>query len=89
MLGVALAGCGGGNGDAQSSKDASAVQRQAKSESPAALRAQLEGCATGDRFAGAVLVARSGEVIFNGAYGSADREDEIPNTLATRFASGR
>lgn len=88
VLGVALAGCGGGNEDAQSPQDASAVQRQAKSESPAALRAQLGRCATGDRFAGAVLVARSGEVIFNGAYGLADREDEIPNTPATRFRIG-
>jgi CubicO group peptidase (beta-lactamase class C family) len=40
------------------------------------------------RFAGAILVARGQERIFAGAYGMADRERGIPNTLSTRFRNG-
>lgn len=41
-----------------------------------------------DRFSGAVLVARQGQPIFAQAYGLADRESGIPNTLQTRFRVG-
>ncbi len=41
-----------------------------------------------DRFTGAVLVARNGEVIFDRAYGLANREWEIPNTPETHFRIG-
>jgi D-alanyl-D-alanine carboxypeptidase len=41
-----------------------------------------------DRFSGAVLVAKNGQVLFSGAYGLADRERGIPNTVATRFRIG-
>jgi CubicO group peptidase (beta-lactamase class C family) len=44
--------------------------------------------AAADRFSGAVLVAKDGEVLFDKAYGLADREQEIPNTLQTRFRIG-
>jgi len=36
-------------------------------------------------FSGAVLVARRGQVIFEKAYGQAQREPEIPNRVTTRF----
>ncbi len=36
-------------------------------------------------FSGAVLVSRNGKVIFQRAYGMADTEAKIPNTLDTRF----
>jgi D-alanyl-D-alanine carboxypeptidase len=36
-------------------------------------------------FAGAVLVARRGEVIFENAYGEATREPSTPNRVTTRF----
>jgi D-alanyl-D-alanine carboxypeptidase len=52
----------------------------------AALRKRLEDEAASDRFAGAVLVAKQGKPIFAQAYGLADREHNIPNTLQTRFS---
>lgn len=44
--------------------------------------------AAAGRFSGAILVARDEERIFAGAYGLADREKNIPNTLTTRFRLG-
>jgi CubicO group peptidase (beta-lactamase class C family) len=44
--------------------------------------------AAANRFTGAVLVAKDGEVVFREAYGLADREREIPNTVQTRFRIG-
>jgi CubicO group peptidase (beta-lactamase class C family) len=40
------------------------------------------------RFSGAVLIGRGRERLFAGAYGLADRESGIPNTLSTRFHNG-
>jgi D-alanyl-D-alanine carboxypeptidase len=54
----------------------------------AALRQRLETGAQEGRFAGAVLVARDGRTLFEGAYGMADRERTIANTLDTRFRIG-
>jgi D-alanyl-D-alanine carboxypeptidase len=42
----------------------------------------------GERFSGAVLVARNGKTVFAQAYGLADREKKTPNTLKTRFRLG-
>ena len=44
--------------------------------------------AAADRFSGAVLVTRHGEVLFSDAVGLADRDGAIPNTLQTRFRIG-
>ena len=52
----------------------------------AALRKRLEDETASDRFAGAVLVAKQGKAIFAQAYGLADREHSIPNTLQTGFS---
>jgi D-alanyl-D-alanine carboxypeptidase len=41
-----------------------------------------------DKFSGDVLIARSGKIVFQKAYGLADREKHIPNTLDTRFRIG-
>src|ERR1051325_7154746 len=58
----------------------------------AALRAKLEADANADRFAGTALVARleNGQprVLFQGAYGLADREKAVPNVIDTRFRIG-
>jgi D-alanyl-D-alanine carboxypeptidase len=54
----------------------------------AALRAKLDKDSTADRFAGAVLLAKNGKPIFTGAYGMADRDKKIPNTLSTKFRIG-
>jgi D-alanyl-D-alanine carboxypeptidase len=57
-----------------------------KTQLVAALRERLRNEASADRFAGAVLVADQGKPIFAQAYGLADREHNIPNTLETRFS---
>jgi len=54
----------------------------------AALRKKLEQDTAAGRFAGAALVAKDGKPIFAEAYGLADREHKIPNTLLTRFRIG-
>ncbi|MBG0566705.1 serine hydrolase domain-containing protein [Actinoplanes aureus] len=41
-----------------------------------------------ERFAGAVLVCRRDETILADAYGLADREQDIPNLVSTRFRNG-
>jgi len=54
----------------------------------AALRARLDKATAVDRFAGAVLVTRNGKTLFSGAYGLADRDKKVANTLDTRFRVG-
>jgi hypothetical protein len=64
------------------------ISRLTESEAIAAVKAQVEKNAAADRFAGTVLVAKNGTVLFSGADGLADREKKIPNTLDTRFRIG-
>jgi CubicO group peptidase (beta-lactamase class C family) len=52
---------------------------------PAAMDAYLQAYARSGNFAGYVLVEKSGRVIFEKAYGLANRERRIPNAAATRF----
>src|SRR5208282_5473121 len=54
----------------------------------AALRTQLEKDVAADKFSGTVLVAKEGKPVFAEAYGLADREKKISNTLDTRFRIG-
>jgi D-alanyl-D-alanine carboxypeptidase len=63
-----------------------ALPHMSKTQLVAALRERLRNEASADRFAGAVLVADQGKPIFAQAYGLADREHNIPNTLQTRFS---
>jgi D-alanyl-D-alanine carboxypeptidase len=62
--------------------------RTTESEALAALRAKLAKESAADRFAGAVLVAHHGKPVFQEAYGLADREKKVPNSLSTRFRIG-
>ncbi|HEX8125897.1 MAG TPA: serine hydrolase domain-containing protein [Allosphingosinicella sp.] len=65
--------------------------RPAKLALPALARAIDERAASRaaeDRFAGAVLVARRGKVLFQKAYGLADRESRRPNRVDTQFRFG-
>ncbi len=57
-------------------------------ELTASLRKRLEVALSADEFSGAVLIARDGKPIFAQAYGLADREHHIPNSLKTRFRIG-
>lgn len=53
-----------------------------------ALRTKLDEEVKVGRFAGAALIAKNGKPVFSQAYGLADRENKIPNTLKTRFRIG-
>ena len=64
------------------------LPHMSESELIAALRKKLDGDSATDRFSGAVLVARNGNPVFAQAYGLADRERKVPNTLKTRFRIG-
>jgi CubicO group peptidase (beta-lactamase class C family) len=63
-------------------------KRTSEREAIAALSAELDRRVAEDAFAGSVLVARHGEVIFAKTYGLADRERGIANTLHTQFNLG-
>ncbi len=65
-----------------------ALPRLSQSDLIAALRAKLEKDTAADKFSGAALLAKDGKPIFTGAYGLADRERKIPNTLNTKFRIG-
>jgi len=54
----------------------------------AALRARLDEEVAAGRFSGAVLLARDGRIVFAKAYGLADRERRVTNTVSTRFRIG-
>ena len=64
------------------------VPRMSEAEILTALRAKLDKDAAAERFAGAVLVAKSGKVLFSFSYGLADREKKLANKVDTRFRVG-
>jgi len=64
------------------------IARLSEAELLKGLRADLERWAAADRFSGAVLVAKNGRPIFSAAYGFADRERRVANTIETRFKNG-
>jgi CubicO group peptidase (beta-lactamase class C family) len=64
------------------------IPRLSEAEAIAGVGALLSKQAVADRFSGAAFVAKDGEVRFADAYGNADRERGIPNTLETRFRIG-
>ncbi len=53
-----------------------------------ALQARLTSASVAGRFSGVVLVAKYDAPVFERAYGLADRERNIPNTVDTRFRIG-
>jgi CubicO group peptidase (beta-lactamase class C family) len=65
-----------------------ALPHMSESELIAALRKKLFEDSVADRFSGAVLFAKNGKPVFAQAYGQADREHNLPNTLNTRFRIG-
>ena len=68
--------------------DEFAIPRLSQGDLVAALKATLEKDAAAGKFSGAALLAKDGKPIFTGAYGMADREKKIPNTLNTKFRIG-
>jgi CubicO group peptidase (beta-lactamase class C family) len=49
---------------------------------------QMDHFVSSRDFSGTVLVARDGRVLFQKAYGLANREHEVPNKLNTKFRLG-
>jgi D-alanyl-D-alanine carboxypeptidase len=64
------------------------AKRMTEAEAIAAIKAEIDHRVADDRFAGAVIVAKRGTPVFAQAYGLADREHKIPNTLDTKFRIG-
>jgi CubicO group peptidase (beta-lactamase class C family) len=64
------------------------IPRLTETKALMAVKGLAEKNAAADRFAGTLLVAKNGGVLFSGAYGMADREKKIPNALYTRFRLG-
>ncbi len=64
------------------------ITRLGEKEAIDALGRHAAAAAARDAFAGAVLVARSGKIVFTGAWGLADREKKLPLKLDTRFNLG-
>ena len=69
-----------------------AIARMSEDSLVSALRAKLANDVTADRFSGAVILAKLGggrtKVLLSGAYGMADREAKVANTLDTKFRIG-
>jgi CubicO group peptidase (beta-lactamase class C family) len=65
-----------------------ALPRLNEADLVTALRAKLAADAAAGTFAGAVMLAKDGRTMFDGAYGLADRGKRIANTLDTRFRIG-
>jgi len=57
-------------------------------EAVAQLRAFVEEETAADRFSGTVLLARDGEVLYEGAYGLASKRFDVPNKIDTKFNLG-
>ena len=64
------------------------IARLTEDEAITGIQDVLRGAAAADRFSGTVLIEKNGRVLFSRAYGLADRERGIPNTLQTRFRVG-
>ncbi|HEX8393798.1 MAG TPA: serine hydrolase domain-containing protein [Longimicrobium sp.] len=83
-----LLACAACNKDAPTGGGAAGGQAAADSAFVGALRAQLQSATVAGQFSGAVLVTRNGRTLFEGAYGLADRERNVPNTPLTQFRVG-
>ncbi len=73
---------------AQSSTPSTGPTHGTDSELIETLKQKLQEKTAAGKFSGDVLVAKNGNTIFEQAYGLADRERKIRNTLDTRFRLG-
>jgi CubicO group peptidase (beta-lactamase class C family) len=86
-LPVALSLCSS-SAAAQSSTPPTGPTHGTDSELVETLKQKLQEETAAGKFSGDVLVAKNGSVIYDQAYGLADRERKIPNALDTRFRIG-
>lgn len=73
---------------AQSSTPQTEPAHGTDSELIETLKKKLQEETAAGKFSGDILLAKNGNPIFEQAYGLADRERKIPNTLQTRFRIG-
>ena len=78
----------GGCAGASTAPPVEQVKTPADSAFVTALDAHLDSATQAEKFSGAVLVTRDGKTVFEGAYGLANREGNVPNTLLTKFRAG-
>lgn len=62
--------------------------RLTESAATDAIKAEIERQAAAEQFSGAVLIARAGKPILQAAYGYADRDKKVRNSVDTRFRFG-
>jgi D-alanyl-D-alanine carboxypeptidase len=60
----------------------------AKTAALDSMKAAIQAAVAADRFSGTVLVARDSAVLFEHAYGSAEKRWKTPNTIETKFNLG-
>lgn len=65
-----------------------AVARMSEAQAVEAAKARIDELVKQEQFSGAVLVAKNGKPILSGAYGMADREKKVANSLSTKFRIG-
>lgn len=65
-----------------------AIARQSERDALGAFLSTIERAAAAGRFDGAAIVAKKERTLFSSAYGLADREKGIKNTLDTKFRIG-
>jgi CubicO group peptidase (beta-lactamase class C family) len=65
-----------------------AIPREAEAAAIGDLRKHLDEETAKGRFAGAALISKNGKVVFEQAYGLADREKKMPNQVNTKFRIG-
>lgn len=68
--------------------DVAAPPKLQPKELVAATRAKAKEDAAADKFSGAVLIGQKGKVLFEAAYGMANRTAKTPNTINTKFRVG-
>ena len=64
------------------------IPRLTEDEAIAGVEALLRKKTGADQFSGAAFLTKGGRTLFSGAYGQADRERRIANTVDTRFRIG-
>ena len=65
-----------------------AIPRMSEPQLVDAAKARIDALVKQYQFSGAVLVTKNGKQVLSGAYGMADRQKKIPNSLATKFRIG-
>lgn len=68
--------------------DAWATTKMSEADAVKEIERHVAKAAADDRFSGVALVAKGDRVIFNNAYGLADKANNIPNKLDTKFNLG-